>query len=188
MTMGRHAGTWALALVLVLPAGCVGRVPNPQDGTASFPATAAPPEAGGSADLYIRRGRMEGGIAVNAALALPEYFTGAGAAEKAAELGAADFILVELEFETHSSDLTEYDPLQNAVLITAAGAPVTPLTWVSRSDDSHHRKGYLRFGRQAGTEPLLPAEWGRITLELRNLGGVPVRTYQWDFPLVGATG
>lgn len=174
MTMGRRAATWGLALVLVLLAGCAGRAPNPQDGTAS--------------NLYIRRGRMEGGIAVNAALALPEYFAGAGAAAEAAELGAKDFLLVELEFETHSGDLTEYDPVQNAVLITADGAPVTPLTWVGRSDDSHHRRGYLRFGRQAGPEPLLPAEQGRITLELRNLGGVPVRTYEWDFPLAGATG
>jgi len=72
-----------------------------------------------------------------------------------------EFVLVEVQFTTHSGDLNEID-MERASGLKQGDEAAAPVAWVSLSDDSHHREGILVFQR-AGREG--PAE---LTLDLGN--------------------
>lgn len=155
--------TWpALTLALVLLAGC---------GAAA--AGSAGAEAAGT-ESYVRSGSAEGGVAVTATLALPAYFAASGLGQEADRLRAGDGVLVKLEFETHQGDLSRYDAVANSSLVTDQ-ASVSAVEWIPVNNDSHHRAGYLRF-------PARAVAGSRLTLQLRNLAGVPSRSFEWIVP------
>ena len=64
-----------------------------------------------------------------------------------------EFVLVEIEFTTHSGDLNKIDMVR-AALLRQGTAEVQPQTWVSVSDDSHHRAGILAFPRNLKDGPV----------------------------------
>jgi len=107
-----------------------------------------------------------GGVTVDAILL--------NAAEKAPE-GELAF---ELALNTHSVPLEDYDVTKNAVLRTKDGVSDQGFTWEPVSEVAHHRSGILRIK----TGDLVSSRTPDITLELRNLAGVPVREFKWDLP------
>jgi hypothetical protein len=81
--------------------------------------------------------------------------------------------------DTHSVDLDRYDLKDLAVLKTGAGLELQPITW-DAPKGGHHRSGTLVF-------PATPPDGGlsidadalTLTLVIRDVAGVPERTFQW---------
>lgn len=123
-------------------------------------------EVGASAESNIRQSEG-GGVTVDAVLL--------NAAGRAPE-GEVAF---ELAFNTHSVPLENYDVTKNAVIKSSdGGVAAQGLTWESAGNESHHRSGVLKVK----TGGLIGPGTKSITLELRNLAGVPVREFKWDLP------
>jgi hypothetical protein len=64
-----------------------------------------------------------------------------------------DFVVLELSLNTHSGDLNSIDLAAEASL-NQGGSTIAPETWVSTSDDAHHRAGLLVFPRQLESGPV----------------------------------
>jgi len=78
-----------------------------------------------------------------------------------------EFVLIEIQFTTHSGDLSKIDMVR-AALLRQGTAEVQPQTWVSVSDDSHHRAGVLVFPRNLKDGPVdLAIKIGDKELALR---------------------
>lgn len=56
------------------------------------------------------------------------------------------FVLVKIQFTTHSGDLNRID-MERAAVLRQGEADEQPVGWISLSDDSHHRAGVLVFPR-----------------------------------------
>ena len=84
-----------------------------------------------------------------------------------------DFVLVSVSLDTHSGDLGEID-IEQATSLRQGGQQVSAQTWISTSDDSHHREGVLVFPRRLEDGPvelLLKVGDGEVSLVWE---GVPV--------------
>jgi hypothetical protein len=79
---------------------------------------------------------------------------------------------IHLVFTTHAGDLRQYDYLANASLAAGAVRDIPAAQWIVTSDDSHHLQGVLVF-------ETLVSETEEVQLTLRNLAGVPERTFLW---------
>lgn len=81
--------------------------------------------------------------------------------------------------DTHVVDLDGYDLAQLAVLRTGQGQDVRPISW-DAAKGGHHREGTLTF---PSTTPdgsaLLTSESGTVQLIIRDVAGLPERTFQW---------
>jgi hypothetical protein len=82
-------------------------------------------------------------------------------------------------FETHSGDLSQLDLVALSTL-SAADGDHKAVRWETESDSGHHRAGMLVFER-GGLD--LAAGTGDLTLTMRDVAGVPVRTLTWLLPL-----
>jgi hypothetical protein len=82
---------------------------------------------------------------------------------------------------THSVDLDGYDLGQLAVLRTDLGQEVRPSGW-DAPKGGHHRAGRLVFPDKAedGT-PVLGPEVRGLTLVIREVAGVPERSFEWTW-------
>lgn len=92
----------------------------------------------------LTRGAEAGGVAIEAT-----WLTDATTDGVDADLSAYpsdDYVLIELKLDTHSGDLNEID-LEREPTLEQDGTAVQPETWLSLSDDSHHREGVLVFPR-----------------------------------------
>ena len=90
-------------------------------------------------------------------------------------LASLDFYVT---LETHSVDLSQ-DLTQSAVLRLPSGAELPAARWVGPRG-GHHVEGTLSFSAlDVAGASVLPAT-GTLTLAIRNLGGVPERTFAWD--------
>ena len=69
------------------------------------------------------------------------------------------FVLIEIAFTTHSGDLNKVD-IERAATLGEGGSDIRPETWISVSDDSHHRAGVLVFKRAQSEGP------AKVTLAL----------------------
>ncbi len=56
------------------------------------------------------------------------------------------FVLVKIQFTTHSGDLNRID-MEQAAILRQGEAAEQPKGWISLDDDSHHRVGVLVFPR-----------------------------------------
>ncbi|MBI2984702.1 MAG: hypothetical protein HYY50_03695 [Candidatus Kerfeldbacteria bacterium] len=75
-----------------------------------------------------------------------------------------------VSIDNHAVNVTQ-DMVTISSLIDAAGQAASPQGWVGDPPGGHHRKGILKFGVLASPP---------VSLTLRDLGGVPVRTFMWD--------
>ena len=114
---------------------------------------------GGTADSTapdsedLTRGAEAGGVTVEAT-----WLTEATAEDVDADLAAYPpdrYALIEVKLDTHSGDLNDIE-LQDEAVLKQDGTTLEPETWLSLSDDSHHREGILVF---AGT-----IQQGEVTL------------------------
>lgn len=86
-------------------------------------------------------------------------------------------VVFDIVMDTHSVELDGYDLARLAVLRTDRGNELTPLAWEAPKG-GHHRTGTLSFeGASARTE-LAGASY--LELVIRDVGGVPERTFHWD--------
>ncbi len=76
-----------------------------------------------------------------------------------------------VSLNTHSVELGE-EMAKAAFLDDGGGAWRAPIAWNGDPSGGHHREGVLSFG------PMNPRP-ATITLEIRGVGGVPVRTFSW---------
>lgn len=78
----------------------------------------------------------------------------------------------EVGLSTHSVDLAE-DLMKVSVLRTDAGKELSPVSWDGSPPGGHHREGVLTFENPGdGVEG--------VALEIREVGGVEVRSFEWD--------
>ena len=55
-----------------------------------------------------------------------------------------EYVLVKIQFTTHSGDLNRID-MEEAAILRQGEAAEQPKGWISLGDDSHHRSGVLVF-------------------------------------------
>ena len=109
------------------------------------------PAGDSDGDLDLTRvGEFEG-VTVNATWLTPEDLEQIDADIAGYPLDS--FVLVEIQFTTHSGDLGEI-AMEKASVLRQNGEDVQPEGWVSTSDDSHHRAGILVFPRQLEDGPV----------------------------------
>lgn len=112
----------------------------------------------GSPDVVdLTRSAEVSGVTVEATWLTPESVDGVDA--DMAPYPLSDFVLLEVQFTTHSGDLGEID-MEGASVLRQGEADVSPTAWISLSDDSHHRAGILAFPREGKDGP------AELTLEL----------------------
>lgn len=78
----------------------------------------------------------------------------------------------EITFDTHSVDLS-FDPAEIAILEFGHGVLVRPDKWDGTAAGGHHRSGLIIFKS-------IPKDTNTLKLILRDVAGVPERTFTWD--------
>ncbi len=107
--------------------------------------SSGPGEDGGSTrDPGLTRRAEAGGVAVEGTWLTAEELDGLDADVDALRLD--EFVLVKIQFTTHSGDLNRID-MEQAAVLRQGEADEQPKGWISLSDDSHHRAGVLVFSR-----------------------------------------
>jgi hypothetical protein len=86
-----------------------------------------------------------------------------------------DGLVFEIVLDTHSVDLDSLDLTQLAVLRIDEGQAMVPSAWTAPAG-GHHRQGTLTFAA-AETSSVVSAR--SIELIIRDVGGVPERSFQW---------
>jgi len=99
--------------------------------------------------------------------------------EKARSYGLDDYVLLKVQFTTHSGDLSRLD-MTGLSAIRAGGQEYAPQAWESISDSSHHRAGVLVFARKAPDGASLDA--GTVELVMKGIANVPERFFRWQWP------
>jgi hypothetical protein len=83
---------------------------------------------------------------------------------------------------THAVDLNGYDLRQLAVLRTDKGQEVQPTGW-DAPKGGHHRQGTLTFpAKTMDGSPLINPSTRSVELVIRDVAGVPERTFEWNLP------
>lgn len=78
----------------------------------------------------------------------------------------------QVVFDTHSGSL-DNDLLAAASLADDKGNVYRPVAWEGPGPGGHHREGVLRFTPLSPTPPT-------ITLNIRDVGGIPERIFTWE--------
>jgi hypothetical protein len=120
----------------------------------------------------------QGGVEIDVTWVTPETL-GKLDSEEARGYGLDDYVLLEVQFTTHSGDLSRLD-MTALSAIRVAGQQYAPQAWESISDDSHHRQGVLVFARKASDGVSLDA--GAVELVIKGITDVPERVFRWQWP------
>lgn len=84
-----------------------------------------------------------------------------------------------IAMETHAVDLDGYDLRQLATLRTDQGLSIQPSEW-NAPTGGHHRTGTLTFpATTTSGAPIIGAKTRTMTLIIRNVSGIPERSFQW---------
>ena len=95
--------------------------------------------------------------------------------------GPARGLVFRVAMDTHAVDLDQYDLRTLAVLRTGQGAAVRPSAW-DAPKGGHHREGKLTFPAQGPDgKGLLGQDVQEIMLTIREVAGVPERTFRWTW-------
>lgn len=98
---------------------------------------------------------------------------------KATWQGAAAGPVFFITMDTHSVDLDGIDLRDRAVLRTGEGVEVRPVAW-DAPKGGHHREGTLSFpATAAGGDAVIRSDTRALDLVIRDVAGVPERTFQW---------
>ncbi|MEN8232824.1 MAG: YHS domain-containing protein [Thermodesulfobacteriota bacterium] len=88
------------------------------------------------------------------------------------EIRFGEPVLFKLTFDTHSVDLS-FDPIAISTLELDNNIALRPEKWDGAAPGGHHRSGTLIFKS-------IPKETKSLKLTLRNVAGVPERTFIWN--------
>ena len=117
----------------------------------------------------------EGGVTVQVTwLTAADLQADGDLADATASYDVASYLLLRVRMDTHSGDLSSYDPVAGSELVTDGGTAQPAASWLSLSDNAHHRDGVLVFERPRGA--------GSVELTLRDLVGVARRVFRWAPP------
>lgn len=136
--------------------------------------------AAAPASAYTRT-NSGGGVEAAVTYAPPDYFAAANDPQGLRRYEAGRQIVFLVQFTTHAGDLRQFDVVRNSRVRTSR--EVAAATWISTSDDSHHRAGALVFPQTADGAPVIGQGVTSITLVISNLAGVPSRTFTWALPI-----
>lgn len=93
--------------------------------------------------------------------------------------GAGAGPVFRVALDSHSVDLDGYDLRQLAVLRTDLGRETRPTGW-DAPKGGHHREGTLTFPpTTADGSPVIGSSTRSIELIIRDVAGVPVRSFRW---------
>lgn len=101
-------------------------------------------DRGATSDAGLTRHAEAGGVAVEGTWLTARELDRLDADVDAFRLD--EFVLVKIQFTTHSGDLNRID-MEQAAVLRQGEADEQPKGWISLSDDSHHRAGVLVFSR-----------------------------------------
>ncbi|MBI2861335.1 MAG: hypothetical protein HYX89_00790 [Chloroflexi bacterium] len=91
----------------------------------------------------------------------------------------AEGLVFAIVMDTHSVDLDGYDLAQLATLRNGQGQEARPLAW-DAPKGGHHRSGTLLFPKEDKTgRPIAEPGAGYLELVIRDMAGVPERTFRW---------
>ena len=117
----------------------------------------------------------EGGVTVEVTwLATSDFEGDADLVEAAGSYDAQSYLLLRVQMDTHSGDLSNYDVVAGSELAVDGGPPQVPVDWRPVSDSTHHREGLLVFERPEGASS--------VELALNDLAGAPPRLFRWAPP------
>lgn len=88
------------------------------------------------------------------------------------EIRFGEPVKFEISFNTHSVDLS-FDPAAISTLELDNKQIISPEEWDGAGPGGHHRSGILIFKS-------IPRDTKSLKLTLRNVAGVPARTFVWD--------
>jgi hypothetical protein len=147
-----------LALVVIFVAGCAGSSPTPAPTLPPVPTVIQPNTLQAKS---------------------PDAFQPQTSAAEQVTIQVTPLTLAQgkpIEFEivmdTHSVEL-DADMLQAVILRDDAGKEYKPLNWEGPGGGGHHRSGKITFDA-------LPANTRTVTLTLKDVAGVPERTFTWQ--------
>jgi hypothetical protein len=163
-----------LAAVGVLAAAACGG--DDSDGPAVQATGTGTTQAG--APVELTQSDSQGGVEIDVTWVTPETL-GELDSEQARGYGLDGYVLLEIQFTTHSGDLSPLD-MTALSAIRVAGQEYAPQAWESISDDSHHREGVLVFAREASDGVSLDA--GTVELVMKDIADVPERLFRWQWP------
>ncbi len=93
--------------------------------------------------------------------------------------GSGAEMIFTVAMNTHAIDLDAYDLKQLAVLRIDGGREAQPISWEAPKG-GHHRSGTLTFPAiGANGAPLIVSDTHTIELVIRDLAGVPKRSFRW---------
>lgn len=92
-------------------------------------------------------------------------------------------LVFDVSLNTHEVNLTGFDPAVSSTLTNEKKEkPASTFRWVPNVEGVHHRRGLLLIpNRGTGGRTLWNSRTRSLTLEIRNLAGVPARTFSWRF-------
>ena len=95
--------------------------------------------------------------------------------------GSTSGLVFQVALNSHSVNLDAYNLGDLAVLRTGQGLELRPTSWVAPKG-GHHREGTLVFPGQGpdGTD-VLTSNVREMTLIIRDIAGVPERTFRWTW-------
>ncbi len=132
----------------------------------------------GGGQVELTQSDSQGGVEIDVTWVTPETL-GELDSEQARGYGLEDHVLLEVEFTTHSGDLSGLD-MTGLSAIRVGGQEYAPQAWESISDDSHHRAGVLVFTRKAPDGASLDA--GAVELVMKGIADVAERLFRWQWP------
>jgi hypothetical protein len=172
MNARRWLAILLLAAVGVLAAAACGG--DDGDGPAAQ-ATATGTQSGAP---KLTQSDSQGGVGIDVTWVTPETLDKLDS-EQARGYGLDDYVLLEVEFTTHSGDLSGLD-MTGLSAIRVGGQEYAPQAWESISDNPHHRAGVLVFASKAPDGALLDA--GTVELVMKGITDVPERLFRWQWP------
>lgn len=146
-------------------------------------AVVSPNSAVGQTALQATRTDSQAGVTIKAVYATAAYFKANPRDALAGKVDPERNIVFLISLDTHSSDLSSYDFVKNAILRNDRGQQVAPVRWLATSDGSHHRSGGLLFPRADPSGRAVEEQAKALELVVRGLGGVAERILRWTLPL-----
>jgi hypothetical protein len=170
--------TW-IAIFLVAAVGTLAAAACSNDDSDGSALRASPPPGTGAARVELTQSNNQGGVEIDVTWVTPETLDELDS-EPARAYELDDYVLLEVQFTTHSGDLNQLD-MTGLSAIRAAGKEYAPEAWESISDDSHHRAGVLVFARKTPDGASLDA--GAVELVMKGIADVPERVFRWQWPV-----
>lgn len=91
------------------------------------------------------------------------------------------YIIIRVEFNTHSVNLDKFDFSKNVSFKTSAGVNLNKeIIWEKARGEGHHYQGIYKIPKQVNGKPIIQANTEYIELDIKNLDNVLSRSFRWN--------